>query len=423
MNILLIHQYYKSKDNSGTRWNGMNKVWAEQGHKITVIAGMYDGNTGQKFPNCKGKLIAIERHSDSIKVIRAHTSEKYNKNFLWRAWAYFTAFFFGLTGAVFYAKGKYDVVIATSPPLTVGPLGAIASIIKKCPLVFEVRDLWPESAIDTGVIKNKLLIKIMYWMEKISYKKASYINALTPAFVEKLTTYKKIPKDKVWMIPNAADLDVIQPTGVDKALREKHNWNDKFVGLYCGAHGRANHLWQLIETAKILRNEPQFLIACIGNGMEKDALIKKANQENLTNIQFLPAVTKQQIAAYFNSSDVSLILLKKVDTFKTVYPNKMFDSMSAKKPIILAIDGVARKLVVDDAECGLFAEPENAVEIADKMRFYRNNPDIAKKHGENGYKYVCEHYDRRKLALKYLQLIKKNIIETFKNKSEAKTGS
>jgi len=408
MNILLIHQYYKSKANSeGARWNGMNKVWAEQGHKITVIAGMYDENTGRKFTNCKGKLITIEQHNDSIKVIRAHTSEKYNKNFFWRSWAYFTTFFFGLIGIAFYAKGKYDVVIATSPPLTVGPLGAIASIIKKCPLVFEVRDLLPESAIDTGVVKNKLLIKIMFWMEKISYKKAAYINVLTPAFLEILTTNKNVPKEKIWMIPNAADLDVIQPRGVDKALREKHDWNNKFVGLYCGAHGRANHLWQLIEAAKLLRNEPDFLIACIGNGMEKDALIQKATEEKLSNIQFLPPVTKRQISDYFNSCDVSLIVLKKVDTFKTVYPNKMFDSMSAKKPIILAIDGVARKLVVDDAQCGLFAEPENAQDIVDKFRFYKDNPYIARKHGENGYKYVCEYYDRRKLALKYLRLIQK----------------
>jgi glycosyltransferase involved in cell wall biosynthesis len=177
--------------------------------------------------------------------------------------------------------------------------------------------------------------------------------------------------------------------------------------MYMGAHGLANCLWQLIEAAKILRNEPEYLIVCLGDGMEREALMQKVRQEELSNICFLPAVTRGEVNAYLNACDVSLIVLKKVDTFKTVYPNKMFDSMSAAKPIILAIDGVARKLVVDDAKCGIFVEPENAEQIAEKLRFYKNSSQIAKEHGDNGLKYVSEYYDRRKLAAKYIGLIDK----------------
>jgi len=411
MRILLVHQYfYPLHHAQGGRWNAMAKLWAQQGHKVTVISGTFSLAENKTYDFCRGKLFAIEGSGSGVRIIRAYITEKYNKSFIWRAWAYFTSVVFGFLGALLYARGKYDVVIATSPPLTVGPLGVILAAIKRCPFIFEVRDLWPESAIDTGVLTNPVLIRMMYSMERLSYRKAAAINVLTPAFQEALIKKKRIVPDKIWMIPNAADLDVIKPGPRDQQIRKKHGWGDKFVGLYMGAHGRANCLWQLIEAAKILRNEPEYLIVCLGDGMEREALIKKAEEEKLTNIQFLAAVTKGEVNAYLNACDVSLIVLKKVDTFKTVYPNKMFDSMSAAKPIVLAIDGVARKLVVEEANCGVYVEPENAGQIAEQMRFYRNSPQIAKEHGENGYKYVCENYDRKKLAAKYIGLIDKRVV-------------
>ncbi len=413
MRILLIHQYFFPLRNlqGGIRWNAMTKMWAKMGHEITVISSSYNLAESSTYDFCRGKMFTVEEDGSGVRVIRAHTTEKYNKNFFWRAWAYFMSVVFGFWGALLYAKGKYDVIIATSPPLTVGPLGVILSIIKRCPLVFEVRDLWPESAIDTGVLTNPLLIKLMYFMEWISYRKAAAINVLTPAFKDRLILNKGIAPDKIWMIPNAADLDLIKPGQTDENIRTKFGGRNKFVGLYIGAHGRANCLWQLIETAKILRHEPEFMIVCVGDGMERELLIKKTQEEKLANMAFLPSVTKDRINDYLNACDVSLIVLKKVDTFKTVYPNKMFDSMSAAKPIILAIDGAARSLVVDEAKCGIYVEPENAEQIAEMMRFYRNSPQIAREHGENGYKYVCEHYDRKKFASKYISLIENLVVK------------
>lgn len=395
----------------GARWNEMTRVWVDQGHQVTVIASMYVTALGKKHPDYKGKLFKREVIRDGLDVIRVHTSEKYNKNFLWRAWAYFTFVFFGFIGALFHAKGKYDVVLASSPPLTVGPLGIATAFIKRCPFVFEIRDLWPEFAIETGVLTNPVLIKIMYFMEKISYKKAKAINALTPAFKNSLIEKKRIPPEKILMIPNGADLELFSHDADGEKIRRQHNWGDRFVGLYVGAHNKANHLWQLIETAKALKNEPEYLIVCLGAGMDKNALVEKAKQEKLDNIQFLPPVPKTEVASYLKACNVSLVVLKRIDAFKTVYPNKMFDSMSMSKPIVLAIDGVARKLVEDDAQCGIFAEPENAEDIAAKMRYYQQSPDIAKKHGSNGYKYACENYDRRRLAEKYIKAIQDRVVE------------
>ncbi len=408
MKILLIHQYYMKDMNvpGGARWNEMTKVWAQQGHTITVIASMYCNATGRKHPEYKGKVVKCEKLDDGLEVIRVHTSERYDKSIIWRAWAYFTFVFFGFFGALCFAKGKYDIVLATSPPLTVGPLGIILRFFKRSKFVFEIRDLWPDGAINTGVVKNPMVIKLMFFMERISYNKANAINALTPAFKEILIKQKNISPEKIWMIPNAADLNIIKPGPIDSEIRQKHGWGDKFVGLYIGAHGKMNHLWQLIEAAKILRDDPEYLIACVGGGMERNSLIEKANNEGLTNIQFLPAVSKMEVAKYINSCDVSLIVLKKADIMKTVYPNKMFDAMSAEKPIILAIGGVSKKLVVEDAKSGIYVEPENADDIVEKMRYYKEHPGIAKQHGQNGYKFVCDNFDRHKLAERYAELLK-----------------
>jgi glycosyltransferase involved in cell wall biosynthesis len=411
MKILLIHQYYMRNMDvpGGARWNEMTRVWVQKGHEVSVIASMYDIATARKLPCYKGKIFRREKLDNGLDVIRVHTSERYDRNFFWRAWAYFTFVFFGFLGALFFAKGKYDVVLASSPPLLVGPLGISISFFKRCKFIFEVRDLWPESAIDTGAVTNPFLIKLMFWMEKCSYRYAEAINVLTPAFKEKLIKNKSIAEDKVWLIPNAADLELIKPGPKDEKIIEKHSWQNKFVALYIGAHGRANCLWQLIEAAKILKDEPEFIIACLGGGMERSSLIAEAEQFGLSNIQFLPVVSKKKVGSYIRTCDVSLVVLKKVDTFKTVYPNKMFDSMSAAKPIIIAIDGVARKLVVDDAKSGMYVEPENAREIADKIRFYCNSSEIAKQHGQNGYNFVREHFDRHKLAEKYIELIREKI--------------
>jgi len=393
----------------GARWNEMTRVWVQKGHEVSVIASMYDIATGRKLPCYKGKFFQHERPCENLEVIRVHTSEQYNKNFIWRTWAYVTFFFFGFLGALLFARGKYDVVLASSPPLTVGPLGILISAIKRCRFVFEARDLWPESAIDTGAVSNPLLIKLMFFMERYSYQRATAINVLTPAFKERLINNKGVPEDKVLLIPNAADFDLIEPGPKDQEIVKKHGWDNKFVCLYIGAHGRANCLWQLIETAKILKGDPRYMIACVGGGMERDELVAKVKAEGLANIQFIPPVSKKEVRYYLNTCDVSVIVLKKVDTFKTVYPNKMFDSMSAAKPIIIAIDGVARKLVVDDAKCGVYAEPENAQDIADKIQFYFNSSEIAEQHGQNGYNFARKYFDRHGLADKYITLIQEKI--------------
>lgn len=406
MKILLLHQYFLEEDDpGGSRWNEMTKTWTDQGHEVAVIAGMmhYNGNT--KREEYKGKYF-VKKKQGKVDVYRTHVSESYNKGFLGRLWGYFSFMFSSMWAGLFKVKGKYDVVIVTSPPLFVGISGYIISLFKRLPMVFEIRDLWPESAIDTGVLTNKIVIKLAYAVENFVYKCAKMINVLTPAFYNTLRDKKNVPVDKLLMIPNAADFSLSEEvmTAFDREkFRHEHNLDKHFVVTYVGAHGVANHLEQLLDAGKLLE-DTNVLFLLIGQGMEKARLVEKAKELDVKNVRFLDPVPKKEVFKYILASEMGASVLKKVDTFKTVYSNKTFDYFSCKTPILMAIDGVSRELV-EKARAGTYVEPENAAEYNRIIRDYLNNPVRLVQEGENGYLFAKKNFDREVLANNYLAAI------------------
>lgn len=404
MKILVLHQYFLGEnDPGGSRFNQFVKYWENQGHEVTVVAGTVHYITGEKEEKYKGKLLVKEDYSPNVKVIRTYVSEAYNKSFIGRLWGYFSFTLSSLYAILFHVK-KHDVIIVTSPPLFVGITGILTKWLKRTPMVFEIRDLWPESAIDTGVLTNKLIIKAAYLVEKMSYRFANVINVLTPAFRHVLITKKNINSDKISFIPNGADLDIFQPGPSENWVRDKYNLHGKFVVTYMGAHGVANHLTSLLDVAEKLRDEKDIVIALIGDGMKKAELVNEAAERNLQNVLFIESQPKTKIPDFCNASDVCTAVLKKVDTFKTVYPNKVFDYMSCAKPILLGIDGVARELI-EESKSGYYVDPEDPQLFADKILLLKSNPNIREELGQNGLSYVRQHFSREILAEKYISLL------------------
>lgn len=410
MKILLLHQYFLEEDDAGgSRWNEMTKLWVDMGYEVNVIAGMMHAHGSFKRQEYKGKYF-VEKEQGKVKVLRCHVSESYNNGFLGRLWGYFSFMFSSLFGGLFKVKGNFDVVIVTSPPLFVGVSGYLISLFKRKPMVFEIRDLWPESAIDTGVLSNKLIIKIAYAVEKFIYKKSKLINVLTPAFYNTLRDRKNVSQEKLIMIPNAADFSLSEEILVNfdrEHFRKDHNLEGKFVITYVGAHGVANHLEQLLDAGKLLE-DTNVLFLLIGQGMEKEKLIEKAKSMDIKNVRFHDPVPKKEVFKYILASEMGASVLKKVDTFKTVYSNKTFDYFSCKKPILLAIDGVSRELV-EMAQAGSYVEPENASEYDRIIRGYLADSTKMTIEGENGYRFAQENFDRQILAKRYLASIQKII--------------
>lgn len=410
MRVLLLHQYFLEEDDpGGSRWNEMTKVWSDKGHEITVISGMMHANGNEKRKEYKRKYF-VKKKQGGVDVWRCHVSESYNKGFVGRLWGYFSFMFSSLWAGLFKVKGRFDVVLVTSPPLFVGLSGYLISFFKRVPFVFEIRDLWPESAIDTGVLTNRFIIKLAYRFEKFIYKKAKLINVLTPAFYNALRDQKKVPVDKLVMIPNASDFSLSESllNNFDREkFRSEHGLTGKFVITYVGAHGVANHLQQVLEAGKVLE-DTNVLFLLIGQGMEKEKLKRLAGEMNVVNVRFIDSVPKAEVFKYILASEMGTSVLKRVDAFKTVYSNKTFDYMSCKTPILMAIDGVSRELV-EVADAGTYVEPENISEYNRIIREYINNPERIKREGENGYQYARKNFDRTVLAEKYLNRIQEII--------------
>jgi glycosyltransferase involved in cell wall biosynthesis len=416
MHILLIHQYFLEDDaGGGSRWNEMARIWVRDGHSVTVIAGDAHYMSGKSGSNAGGRFWVYD-NKDGVRVIRCKVSGRYHRGFPGRLWCYISFALMALYAGMRFANSRFDCTIVTSPPLLVGIPGVLLSKWKRVPLVLEIRDLWPESAIEMGVLKNKWLISLSYRFEKYLYRNATLINVLTPAFRERLIREKSVVPGKIVMIPNAADFrwsEEALRSVCTSGLRRKLGLEGKFVVIYVGAHGLANNLMQLVEAATLLGDtNAHFLL--IGDGMQKQKLIENADSRQLTNISFLGPVSKEQIFEYILMADAGVAVLKKAEIFKTVYSNKTFDYFSCKKPVLMAIDGISRDLI-EQAEAGMFAEPENPADLAGKIRIYMNDRTLLRRHGENGYRFVHKHFDREKLAKNFLECIEDQFKVTEKS--------
>ena len=406
MKILIVHQYYLAPGQpGGSRFNEFARLWKARGHDVTVIAGTVNYVTGERVPR-SGRGWVLKGDEEGIHVWRCHVPASYKRSYLGRMWA-----FFWFTAAACWAAIRVrrpDVVIATSPPLTATITGFVAARMRwrPVPWVFEVRDLWPESAITCGVLSERSLVTGgLYQLERFACRQADRVNVLTPAFAENLTKRGLVEDERVIFVPNGADVETFRPASRDNEARREFGWGDRFVALYAGAHGRANALHQLLDAAEHLRARTDILIALVGDGPERVWLEAEALTRKLSNLQFIRAVPKDRTAEVIAAADAGLAVLQNNPTFRTVYPNKVFDYMACGRPTVLAIDGAARRLVCDEARAGLFAEPENGQAIGDAIATLADSPVEARALGGNGRKWVVANAARPALADKYLRAL------------------
>jgi glycosyltransferase involved in cell wall biosynthesis len=219
-----------------------------------------------------------------------------------------------------------------------------------------------------------------------------------------------VPPEKIIFIPNASDFSLSEELleNFDAAqFRRDQGLEGKLILTYVGAHGVANHLMQLIEVADMLRDRP-VMFQLIGDGMQKKMLQEEVTARGLKNVRFVGAVPKKEVFKYILASDVGMSVLKNVDAFKTVYSNKTFDYMSCRKPILMAIDGISRKLV-EDAKAGFFVEPENVEQYRKVVDHYLENPATMIQQGYSGYHYAKKNFDRNVLAKQYLKYLQKMV--------------
>ena len=402
--ILIVHQYYLLPGaGGGSRFNALAQQFAAAGHSVTVVAGTLDYTTG-KVPHALRRVWCKRQDHGPVQVWRCHVPASYGRSYAGRMWA-FLGFTLAASTAAWRAAPA-DVVIATSPPLVAVLPAALAAWRSRAPWVFEVRDLWPESAVTTGVLRPRgLLTRGLYALEAWAARQAARVCVLTPAFAQDLLKRGLAPAHKIVCIPNGADLDAFAPGPRHNALRTELGWGTRTVALYAGAHGRANALQQLLHAAQALQHRPDILLACVGDGPERPSLQARAAAAGLHNIVFYGAQPKARMPALIQACDVGVAVLQNNPTFRTVYPNKVFDYLACARPVLLGIDGVARALVCDSAQAGVFAPPEDGAALAAQLIRLADDPDLRAAMGARGRAWVEAHASREALAAQYLDLL------------------
>jgi glycosyltransferase involved in cell wall biosynthesis len=404
MRILVVHQFYlQPGEPGGSRFNEFARLWSQAGHQVTVVAGTVNYATSRAPERYRGRWNTREQDGP-VKIWRCHVPESYGRSYLGRMWA-FLAFTLSASTAVLRCE-RPDAVIATSPPLVAAIPGWIGAVRHRARLVFEIRDLWPESAVTTGVLRERgLLTRILYALERWACRVADRINVLTPAFRDDVVRRGLAPAEKIVFVPNGADLDLFRPGPRDNAARRELGWGDRFVVMYAGAHGRANAIGQLVEAADRLRDRPDILIASVGDGPERVRWKTAAQERKLANILFHGAQPKERMPEIVNACDVGAAVLQDNPTFRTVYPNKVFDYMACERPTLLAIDGVARQLVCEEARAGVFVGPERPEELAQAIRRLADDPRGRAEMGRRGREWVVANAGREALANRYLGIL------------------
>ena len=403
MHILLIHQAFAAIDEpGGTRHHELALQLAGRGHHVTVITSPVSYLTGQSHGKQKITTEKIKLDGSTqgeVTIRRAYVYPALHRSFFHRMINFFSFMFSSFISGL--RVGKIDLVWGTSPPIFQGVTAWLIARIKGVPFLFEVRDLWPAFAVQVGVLKNKRLIKASEWLERFLYSHADCVVVNSPGFISHV---KRRGAKRVECVPNGSDTSMFDPQLDGYAFRQAHHLEGKFLVLYAGAHGMSNDLDIVLQAAYSLRNQPNVMFTLVGDGKEKPALVKKAAEMGLNNVCFLPPVPKNEMPQVLAAANACLAILKPIPLYATVYPNKVFDYMSAGRPVILAIGGVIRE-VVETAGAGIYVQPGDSQSLVKAIQYLLSDPRRGKQMGQNGRDYVKTHFDRAILAQQMASII------------------
>ncbi len=370
--------------------------------EITVITCFPNYPKGKVYKGYKNKLYQKE-NIEGIRVIRVWSYMTANEGFLKRILDYMSFAFMAYCLGLFQ---KTDIIIATSPQFFTAISAYLLSISRKKPWVFEVRDLWPDSIKAVNAIKKKRLLQMIEKLELFLYRKSNKIIVVTQAFKKNLIR-RNIKKEKIEIVTNGVDLDFFWAQKKDENLLAKYNLKNKFIVAYIGTHGMSQGLTFIIESIADIEKNEDIIFLFIGNGADKKKMISKAKALKLSNVLFFDSISKEYIASYINLADVALIPLKKNDVFKEVIPSKIFEAAAMRKPILLGVEGEAQK-IIQKYKAGICFEPENRDDFLKKLLHLYMDKDLYK-NCQKACENLAKNYDRKQLANKMLNYLKKTI--------------
>jgi glycosyltransferase involved in cell wall biosynthesis len=399
MRIVILSQYFPPE--VGAPQNRLYELAVrlqERGAEVTILTAMPNYPQMVIHKEYKGRW-HVKEQMNGLTVHRSWIYASTSKGIAKRLLNYYSFVISSLFTGLFRLP-KHDYILVESPPLFLGKTAYLISRLRGSKMIFNVSDLWPESAEKLGIVTNKTFLSVATWLEEFLYKKSHLITGQTQGICKDIQT--RFPKKDIFWLPNGVDMKYYVASEKDMAWRNSLGFSQEDILLLnAGIIVHAQGLEVILHAAKILETEKNIKFLILGSGPEREKLIALKQELQLENVIFLDAVGKKEMPTIVRSVDAAVIPLKKLDLFLGAIPSKIFENLAMRKPILLGVLGEAKELFIDEGKAGLAFEPENAEDLAQKVRQLISDPEACTRFGNNGYEYVKENFTRDLIAQKF----------------------
>lgn len=407
MKLVYLTQVFEMENDFGSDRHYFHcKKLLEKGHEVVVVTSNINYKTGKPKYATKGFGPVIIEHQ-GMRIYYVYSKSNFHGS-VYKRILYFISYLF-FTLKLYPTIKPADVVYAVSTPLTVGLLGYYLSRLLRASFVFEVTDVWPDVHIQMGFLRNRFLIMLVKKMELFCYEKARTIVALSEGIRKNIQAKIHGQEGKVVLVSNGVDpeLFALDENCLARAeqFRGSQNWQDPFVCMYLGAHGKYNSLDTIIQAAERCRHDPSLLFVLVGDGEEKGRLQEAAAGMGLAHVVFLPPVERHQAPIYLQAADAFLLPNLKGDYYRMNLQNKLFDFLASRRPIVFAGGGESAD-IVETCACGVVVPAEDGAAMARAIVELKKLPEKERvQMGQRGRDFVLNHFDRHTLAEKLIGLL------------------
>jgi len=374
----------------------MARKFILSGKKVTVICCRNDRSSSGLIGSFKRKI--RRGMVDGIEVIEMDFFYSNHMALPQRLWVFFK---FSLYCSFIVLREDYDILVASSPPLTNSIPALAARWLRGKRMVFEVRDPWSDNILEMNIIKNRLLLPALRLLEWLSYRSAEKVIALSPG-VENIMIRSGVDRKKIALIPNGCDFRLVDCN--QTCWRPNNIPSDAFLAVFAGAHGMANGLDAVLDAACVLQdsNNKNIWILLVGDGLMKPNLMKRAQRERLNNVIFIDPIDKVKLISLLRASNVGLQILLDTPVFHFgSSPNKFFDYLSCGLPVLNNYPGWIAELIKKN-NCGCVVSSRDPVAFADALINMAANPEKLKQMGENARQLAQSAFSRDKLAERFI---------------------
>lgn len=406
MHLAILSQYYRPEIGAPqARLSNLASHFVRRGHSVTVLTAMPNYPTGKVYAGYRGLL--RRENLEGVDIIRSFIYPTSKTDLLRRLTNYFSFVITSSVSGSLLLKPP-DYLMVESPPLFLGLAGLWLSRFKRTRLIFNVSDLWPESALRLGVIHERgSLYRLALQLEALCYRHAWLVTGQSRSILENIVG--RFPECKTFHLSNGVDISRFVPLCASQEAGATSKDRQEFVILYAGLHGIAQGLDQLLDAAKELENEKQFRIVMVGDGPEKKRLVASAERQKLSNVEFLDPLPAEQIPALLATADVIVVPLGL--HLPGAVPSKLYEAMSCGRPVVLVASGEAAE-IVHKHKAGITVVPGDVRGLVEAFRRLNSEPALRSELGQNGNQAASECFDRKEIADRFISLLEKNLAQS-----------